>query len=392
MSGARRRSRRHADGGAHRARPLRSADRERPDPRAADRGGRVREGWLDDYETEKWVGYGVVDADLTDSTLLTFGLSRQQTNPKGVSWGGIPPWTSDFDLVDWPWGTTVGADWTYVDTQDRGLRRDRARVRQRLDRAARLHPPPDRVPVTARLVVRRTAIDPSPAKAWATWAGTTTASDPGFGERRAQRRLPGARPGPPVRGRRCSARRARATRRSPTSARWRLDRRRLRLGRQLIPSPTGTTRANAQTPTRPTQYGALRHRPVPCHRRARHDRRCSPELVGRHARPLPGVRISTATSTSSSGDDPYLGVTYDLNETFTAYGSITSIYKPQLVQDIDRNYLDPTFGYNYELGVKAGLFDGALLRLGGGVPDRPEERRRVCRQRSDRRQTYSSPS
>ena len=30
------------------------------------------------------------------------------------------------------------------------------------------------------------------------------------------------------------------------------------------------------------------------------------------------------------------------------------------MQDIDRNYLDPTFGYNYEIGVKAGLFDGAL--------------------------------
>ena len=30
------------------------------------------------------------------------------------------------------------------------------------------------------------------------------------------------------------------------------------------------------------------------------------------------------------------------------------------MQDIDRNYLDPTFGYNYELGVKAGFFGGAL--------------------------------
>ena len=57
---------------------------------------------------------------------------------------------------------------------------------------------------------------------------------------------------------------------------------------------------------------------------------------------------------------PYVGFTYDINETFTAYGSITSIYKPQLAQDIDRNYLDPTFGWNYELGVKAGLFGGAM--------------------------------
>ena len=57
---------------------------------------------------------------------------------------------------------------------------------------------------------------------------------------------------------------------------------------------------------------------------------------------------------------PYLGFTYDINETYTAYGSITSIYQPQLAQDINRDYLDPTFGWNYELGVKAGLFGGAL--------------------------------
>lgn len=57
---------------------------------------------------------------------------------------------------------------------------------------------------------------------------------------------------------------------------------------------------------------------------------------------------------------PYLGFTYDINDTFTGYGSITSIYKPQLVQDIGGNYLDPTYGYNYELGVKAGLFGDRL--------------------------------
>jgi len=57
---------------------------------------------------------------------------------------------------------------------------------------------------------------------------------------------------------------------------------------------------------------------------------------------------------------PYLGFTYDINETYTAYGSITSIYQPQLAQDANGDYLDPTFGWNYELGVKAGLFDGAL--------------------------------
>lgn len=70
---------------------------------------------------------------------------------------------------------------------------------------------------------------------------------------------------------------------------------------------------------------------------------------------------TTAASYKFSGEmTPYLGFTYDLNETYTAYGSIATIYKPQLVQDVDRNYLDPTYGYNYKLGVKGDLLDGGL--------------------------------
>nr|WP_170297752.1 TonB-dependent receptor [Paracoccus litorisediminis] len=34
---------------------------------------------------------------------------------------------------------------------------------------------------------------------------------------------------------------------------------------------------------------------------------------------------------------PYLGFTYDINPAWTAYGSWTSIYKPQLVQDAGGN-------------------------------------------------------
>src|SRR5690606_8692384 len=46
--------------------------------------------------------------------------------------------------------------------------------------------------------------------------------------------------------------------------------------------------------------------------------------------------------------------------TYTAYGSVTSIYKPQIVLDKNGDYLDPTYGWNYELGVKADLMGGAM--------------------------------
>lgn len=57
---------------------------------------------------------------------------------------------------------------------------------------------------------------------------------------------------------------------------------------------------------------------------------------------------------------PYVGVTYDLTPVWTAYGSVTSIYQPQLAWDADKSYLPPTYGWNYELGVKGNPMDGAM--------------------------------
>lgn len=49
---------------------------------------------------------------------------------------------------------------------------------------------------------------------------------------------------------------------------------------------------------------------------------------------------------------PYLGFIYDLNETFSIYGSYTTIFTPQI--EIE----DPAEGESYEIGIKANLFEG----------------------------------
>lgn len=57
---------------------------------------------------------------------------------------------------------------------------------------------------------------------------------------------------------------------------------------------------------------------------------------------------------------PYLGVVYDLNDIWSAYASYTSIFSPQSKQDAQGSTLDPLKGNNYEAGIKASFYNGRL--------------------------------
>ncbi|WP_025732123.1 ferric-rhodotorulic acid/ferric-coprogen receptor FhuE [Carnimonas nigrificans] len=46
--------------------------------------------WVDRYHSRKKFLYGVVDADLSDSTQASVGYSYQNTHPSRVTWGGVP--------------------------------------------------------------------------------------------------------------------------------------------------------------------------------------------------------------------------------------------------------------------------------------------------------------
>lgn len=57
---------------------------------------------------------------------------------------------------------------------------------------------------------------------------------------------------------------------------------------------------------------------------------------------------------------PYLGLVYDLNDTWSAYASYTSIFNPSSYEDQNGQYLDPEEGNSFEFGIKAALYDGRL--------------------------------
>ncbi|HMQ92284.1 MAG TPA: TonB-dependent siderophore receptor [Amaricoccus sp.] len=317
----------------------------------------TRDGWIDHYEKTRAIGYGAIEVDLTERTLLAAGISHQQTDSNGVTWAGLPPWDSDLALIDWPRGATSAAPWTRLET---GRTEAFAALEHLFDNGW-----------TGRLTYTRLATDfdstllylyglpdhdtgigvePYPDRY--TGDGTQDSLNAVLnGDFEAIGRMHdfvlGAfgskadsdQQGYPIVGDI-----------APIGSFFDWD--------GSYPEPEWGSEPDRFWTNDVTQiglYGALRFRATD-----------ALSLIGGarlnwwDGRQTDPYSLAPFEYDYSGIVTPYVGATYDVNETWSVYGSITSIYEPQLFQDLDRNYLDPTYGYNYELGAKAGLMDGAL--------------------------------
>lgn len=72
--------------------------------------------YIDLYENEKVVLYGVLEADVTDRTLVRLGASRQTGAPNAAAWGALVSFYSDGEFAVWPRAKSASADWAYWDT------------------------------------------------------------------------------------------------------------------------------------------------------------------------------------------------------------------------------------------------------------------------------------
>ncbi|MFJ2478990.1 TonB-dependent siderophore receptor [Pseudomonas sp. NPDC087598] len=74
-------------------------------------------------------------------------------------------------------------------------------------------------------------------------------------------------------------------------------------------------------------------------------------------------QLTRVDATSQKQNDiwtPYAGLLYDLTPEYTVYVSYTDIFKPQGNRDSNRKYLEPVVGSNYELGLKGSLLEERL--------------------------------
>jgi outer membrane receptor for ferric coprogen and ferric-rhodotorulic acid len=76
------------------------------------------ESYIDLFDSDKTVFYGVIEADLSEATTLRLGASQQTINPTAPLWGALPTFNDDGSYTHLPRSQSTSADWAYWDTQN----------------------------------------------------------------------------------------------------------------------------------------------------------------------------------------------------------------------------------------------------------------------------------
>ncbi|MEH3107978.1 MAG: TonB-dependent siderophore receptor [Sphingomonas fennica] len=76
---------------------------------------------LDRYGLRRWVGYGVVEADLGPNTVVSAGYGHQDHHSRGAMWGAIPITYTDGTPLDIPRSSNVAPDWSSWHIIDRQI-------------------------------------------------------------------------------------------------------------------------------------------------------------------------------------------------------------------------------------------------------------------------------
>ena len=76
-----------------------------------------QQSYQDRFSQEKTTLYGIVEADLTDNTLLTVAIDNQKTTPKGTMSGGLPIFYSDGSRTNYDRETSTAPNWSSSKTK-----------------------------------------------------------------------------------------------------------------------------------------------------------------------------------------------------------------------------------------------------------------------------------
>ena len=309
--------------------------------------------YVDYAGNEKSVFYGVVDADLSDDTTVSFGASYQENNPTASQWGGLPIFFSDGSMTDWDRSKTVGADWTYWATDHTTLF---ANLEHNFAQGWQLKVNANKTESTSdmRLLYLFGAPDPVTGEGMGAFPAR-------YDNRRTQydvgARLSGwydlfGRQHEVVLGATRSLQDFEyyswtADSSSAVGNFFEWD------GSYPQPGWSDRYKFSDEITIQTGYYAATRI------------------SVSDALKVVVGARVSdwertgdnygTEVDYSESGVlTPYAGVLYDLTDAHTLYASYTEIFQPQNYQDRNGDYLDPVTGKNYEVGLKSRFFDDNL--------------------------------
>lgn len=325
-----------------------------------------RESYIDFYEEKKKIGMAVIEADVTESTLVRIGVDYTEVTPKGTTWGTSPLYYRDGSPTSFDRSYNAAARWStwdrnstnYYAVLEQDLPGDwkfRAAYNKRdSDSTAKLYYGyggyPDRNNGSGLIVADYFNVYQQDETAFDVYASGPLEL---FG--RKHELVIGAngydRDGTTLNDSIDASKRPYAMT-IPNIFTW--D------GR--IPEPVllryGTP-AQIDRIKETGVYGAVRLNPT--------DRlkiivgaRSSQYETRSDRYKLSGVYDRTANAYSEDKVTPYFGAIFDITAQISAYVSYSDLFKPQSNKDKNNEQLAPVIGANYEGGLKGEFFDGQL--------------------------------
>ncbi|MFJ2683112.1 TonB-dependent siderophore receptor [Pseudomonas sp. NPDC087342] len=328
---------------------------------------RDSQSFRDHYQMQREVGYGVLEADLTDDTLLAVGYDYQDKQVQGTSWGTVPYWNSSGGKANLGRSTHMATSWSSWPLKDKtafanldqqlggGWHLKAAYTHRDSDTDGKVYyggggfPNDDRSGMSAYSshmlgTQKMDTYDINVAGPYALF-GREHELMFGYGEAERSSESPHTVGGavPAGYGNIPDWKYMGGIAKFPdtvTSLTGASDSTRQKAG-YLATRLSLTERFHAVLGSR---YGSWKT----SNKNYSYDKNLQ----------LTGVEI-TAQQQSDIWT-PYAGLLYDLTPEYTVYVSYTDIFKPQDNRDANRKYLEPVVGSNYELGLKGSLLEERL--------------------------------
>jgi len=310
--------------------------------------------WVTNLSSKHQTIFATMEADLSENTLLSAGYSRQENNTKGAMWGGLPVWYSDGTRTNWDRSKTTAADWTRWDSVYENYF---AALEHRFDNDWKIKASYNRGDRTSDsyllyLYGSSDRVTGSGLNAW-----------PGSYKTHTQQEDLGLQASGPFelfgRSHELSVGFVSSKQTFDADSRSGVadtvtDFNAWDGSSYAEPTWGALTDYESSTTKQDAIYAAARFNvsdPLKLILGAR---------VTNYERSGSEVSSNPYSMSFSHELTPYVGVVYDLNDTYSVYANYTSIFQPQQNRDINGNYLDPILGKSIEAGVKGEFFGGRL--------------------------------
>ncbi len=328
---------------------------------------RDSQSFRDSYALQREVGYGILEADLTDSTVLAVGYDYQDKQVQGTSWGTLPYWNADGTKAGLGRSTNMATSWSSWPLRDKTAF---ATLDQQLAggwrlKAAYTHRDSD---VDGKVYYGGTGFPEADRSGMYAYRGHMLGNQKmnvydfnlsgpysllgrehemmlGYGEANHRSYSPSIVAGAVPEG-------------YDSIRDWKY------MGDIAKFSDTVTGRTGSRSSTRQKAgYIATRLSLTDELHAVIGSRYGSWEGKKDDRYYDENLQLTSVDSTTQRQNDiwtPYTGLLYDLTPEYTVYASYTDIFKPQSYRDSSRNYLDPVVGSNYEVGLKGSLLEERL--------------------------------